>query len=93
MMVAGGCLGGCVVVMTRGGETMTFEDWWDQNNIQMDCMALESKESIKSAYLSAAKISADIAMTYHHGGTCQISNRCRPCVISQAIKDKFGLEI
>ena len=48
-------------------------------------------EGIRVGETVTAKECAEIAMSYHHGGTCQINNRCRPCVISEAIRDKFKL--
>jgi hypothetical protein len=42
---------------------MTFEDWWDENNGNMNCMALESKEIIRSAYYAGIRrVLPDIAI-------------------------------
>lgn len=61
--------------------------------LEIENKLLKNNVAIRLNGLDIAKTCYNIAMSYHHGGTCQISNRCRPCVIAEEISEKFGLEI
>lgn len=40
-----------------------FDKWWDEYSINMDCMALESREVIQAAYTAGMERAAEIAET------------------------------
>ena len=67
-------------------------DWESHDDWRFADRDAERKYFYLAGLAEGRRQSAEIADSYHHGGTCQITNRCRPCVIAAAIRGRMNHE-
>jgi hypothetical protein len=67
-----------------------FEMWYCKLRLEgiAHLMKIDVAERAwQAATLAQKQKDINIAMTYHHGGTCRISKRCAACQIAKAIEE------